>query len=65
MTCPQLGHGACFDANTVPQLPQNPPPPDPPPDLPAPCCLCGVPHEAHVGDPDEIVAPQLTQSPIS
>ena len=50
---PQLGHGACFDANAVPQLPQNPPPPD--------CLLCGAPHEAHVTEPVEIIAPQLVQ----
>ena len=55
LTCPQLGHGAFFDINAVPQLPQNPPPP------PLTCLLCGAPHEAHVVEPVEIIAPQLVQ----
>ena len=56
--CPHFVHGAYFEDNAAPQTPQKPP------DPPAPCCLCGVPHAAHVGDPDEITAPQLTQTPI-
>ena len=60
-TCPQFGHGECFDINRVPQLPQYPP---------WLGCLCeepveracGAPHDAHIGEPDEIMAPQLVQA---
>ena len=57
LTWPHFGHGENFDANTVPQLPQNAPPLVPPDDWD----LLGVPHDGQEDEAGDSIALQLVQ----